>query len=100
MINNKISKRLRYINDQLHEVELAESEIEQKEPNFLGFFIRQNAKLRRLEIYYNFFAKFCDTDTSEEMEMDTDSLFLVLAEKELYDCIRTEKRQEWEWIVT
>ena len=28
------------------------------------------------------------------MEMDTDSLYLALAEKELYDCIRSEKMQE------
>ena len=30
------------------------------------------------------------------MEMDTDSLYLELAENELYDCIRSEKRQESE----
>ena len=30
------------------------------------------------------------------MEKDTNSLYLALAEKELYECIRSEKRQEWE----
>ena len=30
------------------------------------------------------------------MKMDTDPLCLALAGKELYDCIRSEKRQEWE----
>ena len=28
--------------------------------------------------------------------MDTDSLYIALTEKELYDCIRTERRQVWE----
>ena len=28
--------------------------------------------------------------------MDTDSLYLAQAEKELYKCIRIEKRQEWD----
>ena len=28
--------------------------------------------------------------------MDTDSLFLALAEKELEDCIRTEMRADWQ----
>ena len=27
--------------------------------------------------------------------MDTDSLYLALAEKELYDCIRPDKKREW-----
>ena len=30
--------------------------------------------------------------------MDTDLLYLALAEKELYDCIRCEKRREWEFL--
>ena len=28
--------------------------------------------------------------------MDTDSLYLALAETDLYDCILSEKKQEWE----
>ena len=28
--------------------------------------------------------------------MNTDSLYLALAGKEMYDCIRGEKSQEWE----
>ena len=34
-----------------------------------------------LELYYNFFKKFCDTDKYEELEMDTDSLYLALSEE-------------------
>ena len=30
--------------------------------------------------------------------MDTDSLCLELAEKALCDCIRSEKRQQWEFL--
>ena len=43
-----------------------------------------------LELYYNFCTKFCDTEKYEEMEFDTNSLYLALEEKELYDCIRSE----------
>ena len=32
------------------------------------------------------------------MDMDTFSLYLALAEKEKYDCIRSEKRQEWDFL--
>ena len=63
--NSKLFKRLNHITDQLYEVELVKSEIEHREPIIVGFFILQYAKLRMLELYYNFFKKFCDTDKYE-----------------------------------
>ena len=49
-----------------------------------------------LKLYYNFFTRFCDVNKFEELEMDTDSLYVALAEKELEDCIRPEMRAEWQ----
>ena len=49
-----------------------------------------------LELYYNFFIKFCDVTKFEELEIDIDSLYNALAEKELEDCIKTEMRAEWQ----
>ena len=95
-VNTKFFKRLDNINDQLYEVELAKAEIEHKEPIIIWFFILQYAKLRMLELYYIFFDRFCDVNKFEELEMDTDSLYLALSEKELYDCIREEPKTEWE----
>ena len=37
-ITKEVFKRLEHLNDQLHEVELAKSEIELEEPIILGFF--------------------------------------------------------------
>ena len=51
--------------------------------------------MRMLELYYKFFDKFCDVNKFEEIEMDTDSLYLVLAEEDLVDCILPSKRAEW-----
>ena len=87
-INTKLFKRFDHINDQLYEVELAKAEIEHREPIIVGFFILQYAKRRMLELYYNFLERFCDVNKFEELEMDTDSLYLALSEKELYDSIR------------
>ena len=86
-INTKFFKRLDHINDLLFEVELAKAEIEHRESTIVGFFILQYAKLRMLELYYNFFERFCDVNKFEELEMDTDSLYLAMSEKNLYDCI-------------
>ena len=47
-----------------------------------------------LDLYYNLFKKFCDTDKYEELEMDTDSLYLSLSDKNLEDVILLEKRAE------
>ena len=49
-----------------------------------------------LRIYYKFFDKFCDLHNFEELEMDTDYLYLGLAERKLTNCIRTEMKAEWE----
>ena len=37
-----------------------------------------------LELHYNFFDKLCDDNIFQELEMDTDSLYLALAEKYLF----------------
>ena len=79
---------LGYTNDQLYEVELVKLETEHKEPLIVGFFMLQYAKLRMLELYYNFFDKYGDVTKFEELEMDTDSLYLALSEQDLFDCIR------------
>ena len=95
-INSKLFKKLDHVNNSLYEVELAKAQIEHKEPIIVGFFILQYAKRRMLELYYSFFTGFCDINKFEELEMDTDSLYIALAEKELEDCIRPEMRSEWQ----
>ena len=97
-INSTFFKQLRYIDDSLYEVELVKAQIEHREPIVVGFFILQYAKLRMLELYYNFFQKYCDQSKFEEIEMeDTDSLYLAIAEN-ISDCITQEKAEEWSGI--
>ena len=48
-----------------------------------------------LVLYYNFVDMFCDVDKFEELERDTDSLYLALAHENLYDYIRPAKKEEW-----
>ena len=96
-INSNLFKNLDHVNNSLYEVELAKTQIEHKEPIIVGFCILQYAKLRiMLELYYNFFTRFCDVHKFEELEMHKDSLYLAVAEKELEDCITPEMRAEWQ----
>ena len=89
------SKKLNHLNDDLYETESVKADVKHKEPIIVGFFILQYAKLRMLELYYNFFQKFCDFNFFEEMEMDTDSLYLALAHDSLENCIKQDKREVW-----
>ena len=97
-INNQFFKRLNIVAKDLYEVELVKSTIEHCEPITVGFFILQYAKLRILELYCNFFdkfCKFCDVNKFEYFETDTDSLYLALTEEGLDECIFPSKRAEW-----
>ena len=91
---SKLQKKLDLVKNSLYEIELAKAQTEHKEPIIVDFFILQYAKLQMLELYYNFFTRFCDVNKFEKLEMDTHSVYLVLAEKELEDCIRPEMRAE------
>ena len=94
-LNSKLIKNVEQVNNSLYEVELAKAQIGHKEPIIIGIVIFHYAKLRTSELYDNFFTKFCDVNKFEELEMDTDWLFLTLVEKELEDCIRPEMSGEW-----
>ena len=90
-ITIKLFKWLKFNTDQLYEVELVKSEIEHRKPVIVVFFRLQYTKLRTLELYYKLFKKFCVTEIYEELEMDTDSLYLSLAEENLEDNILLQR---------
>ena len=94
-INSRLFRRLNNVSTDIYEVELAKSTVEHREPIIVRFFILQYAKLRMLELYYNLFDKFCDVQKFEELEMDTDSLYLALTYENLYECIKPEMRSIW-----
>ena len=95
-INSKMFKTFTEVCDDVYEVGMAKKRIEHKEAIVIGFFILQYAKLRMLELYYNFLHTYCDKNLYEEIEMDTDSLYLALGRENIYDCIRPEVHKEWQ----
>ena len=92
--DSKLFENLDHVNNPVYKAELAKAQIEHKEPVNVGFFTIQHVKLRILELYYNFFTKFCDLNKFKELENGTDLLYLALFEKQLEDCIRPEMRVE------
>ena len=92
---NKKFERLDYINDQLYDVGLVNSEIEHKQPRNIGFFVLQYAKMKFVELSLNFVVMYCVVTKFEELEMDTDSFYLALFGHDFYDCNRPAMRKEW-----
>ena len=95
LINNKRFMNLNAVTDDVYEIQTCKTTIDHREPIVVGFFILQYAKLRMLELYYNFFKPLCDVNMYEEIEMDTDSLYLAIGSVDLEDCIKEECRQLW-----
>ena len=58
--NNRLFRELNNFSTDIYQVELVKSTVGHREPIIDGFFTLQYAKLRMLELYYNFFDKFCD----------------------------------------
>ena len=59
-INELLFEMLNTVKKDLLELELLKSTFEHREPIISGFFLLQYAKLRILELYYNFFDKLWD----------------------------------------
>ena len=79
------------MNNSLHEVELAKAQIEQKEPFVVGCCILESTELQTLIIiYYNFFTNLYEVNKSQELERDTDSLYVAFVE----DC-KTVSDLQW-----
>ena len=91
-INNQFFKKLNIVAKDLHKVELVKSTIESRERLIVGLFILQYGKLRMMELFFNFSDKFCEVSKFEELKMDTDSLYLALAEKKLDEGILPSER--------
>ena len=94
-IDSKLFRKQTQVNKALYEFEPVRAEIEHKEPILGRFFILQCAKLRMLDLNYNFGTKLCEVNKFGKLKMDTDSLYFALAEKELEDCIRPGMKAEW-----
>ena len=91
--NSEPFKKLDHVNNSMYDVKLPKTQIKHKEQIIVGFLILQYAKLRTLELYHNSSTKICDVNSFEELENDTDSGYLALAQKEQEDCVRSERKQ-------
>lgn len=84
------------IGDGYFETECAKNRIKLDLPTQIGFFILNYAKLRMLEFYYDFMDVYLGRENFEYCEMDTDSAYLAIPEKDFQACIKPEMLAKYE----
>ena len=97
MINSQRFKKLTTLNEEqeLYEVELRKKVLNMNVPLQIGFTILQYAKLRMLEMYYDFIDYFIDRQHFELGEMDTDSLYMGFTNENINNLIKENLQEEY-----
>ena len=86
------------IHPDLFEMKVRNKTIYQDLPKTVGGFVYAFAKLHMVSFYYDFINKFLDPTKFELLQMDTDSLYMALAEEKLADCVKNELKPEFDKI--
>ena len=97
LVNSERFKKISTLDQEqeLYEVELRKKILNIDIPLQIGFTILQYAKLRMLEMYYDFLDYFIERNNFELAEMDTDSLYIGFTHENIHQIIKKEKRKEF-----
>ena len=79
-----------------YELESRKPRITIRRPFQIGIAVYQLAKLRMLELYYDFLDRYFDRRDFELIQMDTDSNYITISGKRLEDIVRPELKPEFE----
>ena len=94
--NEPTFKKVCELDDDVFEIESEKNKMKLDLPIYLGYFILQYAKLRMLEFYYDFVDKYVCRSDFHYIEMDTDSAYFAISDKNLYSVIKPELKKEYE----
>ncbi|XP_077969520.1 uncharacterized protein LOC144424266 [Styela clava] len=83
------------LSDDLFEVTSKRKQIVWKLPNQIGFVVYQNAKLRMLELKYDFFDKYFHFSDYQYLSMDTDSCYSAISNENLEVLVKPEMREQF-----
>ena len=103
LINNKRFRQLDVVTDDAYEIELNKQVVKYTFPLHIGFFAYQYAKLRMIQLYYDFIDRYVERPLFQYCEMDTDSAYIALAGETIDDLITSEHREHYfrhrsEWL--
>ena len=94
-INNKRFRQLDVVDEDAYEVTSSKARVTYDLPLHIGFFVYQYAKLRMLQFYYDFVARYVERPMFQYCEMDTDSAYIALAGESIDDLVTSEHREHY-----
>ena len=83
-------KKAEMLSDEFYRVEQLKQNVTFDLPVQVVFFVYQYAKLRMVQFYYNFIAKYVDEKNFQMMYMDTDSGYFAFAGDKLEDVVKPD----------
>ena len=95
LVNSKRFKKMDQVTEHVYEVEQLKKVVKINLPYQIGFTVYQYAKLRMLEMYYDFMLKYVDRRNFEMVEMDTDSLYFAIAGPSFDAVIKKELLEDY-----
>ena len=95
LINDPKFKNISTITDTVKEITMGKRSISCDLPIQLSFTVLQLAKLRILQIYYDFFQAKCEPGTYEICQMDTDSLYFSFSKPDLASIVKPEYKDDF-----
>ena len=95
LVGNKRFRQLDVVTDDAYEVTSSKARVTYDLPLHIGFFVYQYAKLRMLQFYYDFVARYVERPMFQYCEMDTDSAYIALAGDSIDDLVAPEHREHY-----
>lgn len=94
---NPLLKDSQPLNRNVYEVEKGRKTVVHDLPIQIGLAVYSYAKLRMLE-FWEFLNTYLDNNLYQLLQMDTDSLYAAFARDTIDECVKPEKRVEWETV--
>ena len=79
-----------------YKIELRKVKLTINRPFQVGIVVYQLAKLRMLQLYYEFLDHYLDRRDFELIQMDTDSMYFALAHDKFEEAIKPEHKEQFE----
>ena len=100
-----VDRQLDVVVDNAYEIEMNKKTVTYNLPVNVGFFVLQYAKIRMLQLYYDFINRCLERPLLQYFEMDTNSVYFSLAGESVDDLVTPELREHYfrhrsEWLLS
>ena len=103
MVNDSRFRQLDIVVDDVYEIEMNKKTVKYALPVHVGFFVLQYAKMRMLQLYYDFINRYLERPLFQYCEMYTDSAYLAFPGESVDVLVTPEVREHYfrhrsEWL--